>query len=610
MAATRREQCSDSPRKLVIAFDLGTINSSASYSIVLAPGTVPDIKIARFLPCGDAVAEYFRVPTIIYYDLQGKVAAVGTQTLDQATICNAKEKGWVKYSQFKLHLCPVGMTSLNASLPPLPAGKTVLQLFSDFYAYLFEGTKNFILRDDPSGETVWSTIKDNIEFVLSHPNGWEEEQRNQMRQAMINAQLIYDNDKGHSQITFITEGQSSLHFSIQHGLLSHIKKDEAVLIINAGGGTVDISTYGSVALATTSGARSLGEIATPRCLLAGSVFVTHEARNFIANKLRRSKFAVEVDKIAECFDRTIKLAFGGLVGRDMHVDFGSDSDKSSKLGIDSGRLKLSRIDITNFFEPSVMSIIEAVKSERRTCNKPNLIVVLCGGFAVSVWLCKRLRGELEALGIALSCPKDHTSTGSGAFKGIMNMNTHTVYGSMSFYLNPIVTSRISNSTYGMQVNRKYNPDDPEDRKRERFMYTDTSGTVRLGNQFEVILPKNTVVFEDTEFRLSSKRIEKHWKHLTSISHDVICYRGSEECPRWMPQQMDTERNDYDVLCRLKADTKCAAEHLLPQKTSSGKTFYVLEYDVVLVFGEMGLKAQFCWKENGIERRNEPRVVHD
>ncbi len=26
----------------------------------------------------------------------------------------------------------------------------------------------------------------------------------------------------------------------------------------------------------------------------------------------------------------------------MHVEFGSDSDKSSKLGVDSGRLKLSR----------------------------------------------------------------------------------------------------------------------------------------------------------------------------------------------------------------------------------------------------------------------------
>ncbi len=52
----------------------------------------------RFLSWGDAIAEYLRVPTVIYYDQHGKFTAVGAQTLDQATIYNAKEKGWVKYS--------------------------------------------------------------------------------------------------------------------------------------------------------------------------------------------------------------------------------------------------------------------------------------------------------------------------------------------------------------------------------------------------------------------------------------------------------------------------------------------------------------------------------
>ncbi|KAK0222692.1 hypothetical protein EDD85DRAFT_1028141 [Armillaria nabsnona] len=362
MAATRRERCSDSPSKLVIAFDLGTINSSASYSPRSRNRVIP---LDNFLSCGDAAAaEYLRVPAVIYYDQQGKVAAVGTQTLDQATIYNAKEKGWVKYSQciqlFKLHLCPASMTSLNASLPQFPAGKTVLQLFSNFYAYLFEGIKEFIFRNDPSGKTVWSTVKDNIELVPSHSNGWEGEQRNQMRQAMINAQLICDNDKGRSQVNFVTEGQSSLRFCIQHGLSSHMKENEAVLIINAGGGVVDISTYRSVVSATTSGARYLGDISAPQCLLAGSVFVTHEARKFIADKLRRSNFAVKVDRIAECFDRTIKLAFGGLVGGDVHVDFGSDSDKSSKLGIDSGRLKLSRYHSFRSFNFDVESQARAM----------------------------------------------------------------------------------------------------------------------------------------------------------------------------------------------------------------------------------------------------------
>ncbi|KAK0222691.1 hypothetical protein EDD85DRAFT_1028140 [Armillaria nabsnona] len=91
------------------------------------------------------------------------------------------------------------------------------------------------------------------------------------------------------------------------------------------------------------------------------------------------------------------------------------------------------------------------------------------------------------------------------------------------------------------------------------------------------------------------QINEDWTHLILISHEIICYHGSEECPRWMSEQTDTERNNYVVLCPLNADTECAAEQLPPQKTSSGKT---------------GLKAQFCWKENGVERRNEAHVVND
>lgn len=98
-------------------------------------------------------------------------------------------------------------------------------------------------------------------------------------------------------------------------------------------------------------------------------------------------------------------------------------------------------------------------------SKSFQIVVLCGGFAVSAWLCKQLWEELKALDIVLSCPRNHTSADSGASKGNMNMNTHTVYGSISIYLDLIVISCISKSTYGVQVDRKNNPDDPEDRKR-------------------------------------------------------------------------------------------------------------------------------------------------
>jgi hypothetical protein len=59
-------------------------------------------------------------------------------------------------------------------------------------------------------------------FVLSHPNGWEGKEQSQMRKAAIQAGLVPDNPSGHSKISFVTEGEASLHFAIENCVLSHV----------------------------------------------------------------------------------------------------------------------------------------------------------------------------------------------------------------------------------------------------------------------------------------------------------------------------------------------------------------------------------------------------
>jgi len=41
---------------------------------------------------------------------------------------------------------------------------------------------------------LWSSAKDEITIVLSHPNGWEEFQQSQLQQAVLLAGLITDSD--------------------------------------------------------------------------------------------------------------------------------------------------------------------------------------------------------------------------------------------------------------------------------------------------------------------------------------------------------------------------------------------------------------------------------
>ena len=80
--------------------------------------------------------------------------------------------------------------------------------------------RGHIREKHPNGDSVWTSLEDHIEIVLSHPNGWEGLQQSKMRQAAVKGRLIPDTPIGHSRICFITEGEASLNYCIESGLLS------------------------------------------------------------------------------------------------------------------------------------------------------------------------------------------------------------------------------------------------------------------------------------------------------------------------------------------------------------------------------------------------------
>ncbi len=139
----------------------------------------------------------------------------------------------------------------------------------------------FIQESHQNGTELLLSVKGDIEFILSHPQwlGRELNSSNCVGQPFT-AGLIPDDDKGHERIHFVTEGEASLHFCIEHGLPPYIKVScllfhpathcslaqdgEGVMIVDAGGGTVDISTYSSIQSSTTVD-HPFEEIAAPTC---------------------------------------------------------------------------------------------------------------------------------------------------------------------------------------------------------------------------------------------------------------------------------------------------------------------------------------------------------
>ena len=138
----------------------------------------------------------------------------------------------------------------------------MIDIFADFLSYLYKCARKYITDTHPNGESLWASFENRIDIVLSHPNGWEGAQQADMRKAAVLGGLVPDNESGHSRVSFVTEGEASLNYCINSGLASTfirvcivlqpigalltefaMQNGANVMIVDAGGGTVDISSY-------------------------------------------------------------------------------------------------------------------------------------------------------------------------------------------------------------------------------------------------------------------------------------------------------------------------------------------------------------------------------
>lgn len=122
--------------------------------------------------------------------------------------------------RFKLHLRPntAATWEITQKLPPLPPKKPAVEILADFLRYMYTCARNYIEETHANGPALWTSVEDDIQFILTHPNGWEGIQQTQMREAAVKAGVVPDTSAGRSRISFVSEGEASLHFCIKHGL--------------------------------------------------------------------------------------------------------------------------------------------------------------------------------------------------------------------------------------------------------------------------------------------------------------------------------------------------------------------------------------------------------
>ncbi|KAJ7057214.1 hypothetical protein C8F01DRAFT_1061528 [Mycena amicta] len=570
-------------RKLIIGIDVGTMFSGISYCL-LDPGRAPEILPVTRFPPQPPVGGDSKVPSVAYYDRNGSVRAVGAEAMEEHVKERAAEEGWHLAAWFKLHLRP-GSVALDVQIPPLPNTKTGVDIFADFLEYMLKCARTYIVEHYPSGDALWVTLEDTIEFILTHPNGWLGEQQAQMRVAAVRAGLVPDTAADHARIHFVTEGEASLNFCIFNRLATGpLDEGEGVIIVDAGGGTVDISAYRKV---LTEKGDSFEEIAPTACLMNGSVFVTKNARDHLEVNLRNSKYFGVVAEIAECFDQTTKLKFRNPE-EFSYIKFGTLRDQDPAFNIVNGQMKLPGTVIATFFQPSIDAIVRSVEQQCAVSKVPISSVLLVGGFAASEWLFSELKQRLSVWGLDVSRPESH-------------VNKAVSDGAVSFYLDHYVSARFSKDTYGIKMRVPYEPSNSEHSRRSHLRFINANGEEFISNTFASILRRGTRVSETEEFRRSFRQITPTIPDPWVFKVRILRYQGTNRDPQWL----DVDSQNYSTLCTVRAERYDIAQTLDPLFGPKGKLYYQLEFDVVLSFG-MTVTAQIAWKENGVEKRGPQR----
>ena len=141
----------------------------------------------------------------------------------------------------------------------LSKGKSLQDVFADIIRYLFDSSRAFIKESEPVGDQLWETVQSNIDLVLSHPNGWEGREQEFLRNSVVKAS-VFTEEEALSRVSFVSEGEATFNFCVtntksgeslkvlslqlrEYVLNSRLQAGHKVLVVDAGGGTIDISSY-------------------------------------------------------------------------------------------------------------------------------------------------------------------------------------------------------------------------------------------------------------------------------------------------------------------------------------------------------------------------------
>jgi len=175
---------------------------------------------------------------VLYYDQYQKVLGWGCDIAVALAPTGYPKPGVQKVEWFPLHLMLEGNSYITpGNLPPLPAGKSAVDVSADYLFKLRQAVRSSLLK------TLGHTFARNerhINWVFTRPAVWTDAAIAALRASIVQAGYLRGEHDDRLQV--VTEAEATAMFCTKIGLLN-IRVHDAVLIVDCGTGTVDLIAY-------------------------------------------------------------------------------------------------------------------------------------------------------------------------------------------------------------------------------------------------------------------------------------------------------------------------------------------------------------------------------
>ncbi|KAH7218836.1 hypothetical protein DER44DRAFT_835744 [Fusarium oxysporum] len=410
--------------------------------------------------------------------------------------------------------------------------------------------------------------KSPFHVVITLPAIWPPYAQQRMKQAAKTSGILDARSCGETKLRFISEPEAAALATIKDlSKRSTIKVGDAMVICDAGGGTVDLISYQI---------ESISPFVVKECVkgdggLCGGVFLDEQFLKLIKRKLAPGSWdnvtsAEEKKFLNECWEHGIKPQFSNQ-NRDWIVDLPDSCDVAS-----SGRklkrrktLELSSSDILSAYTPIVDKIealicrqTQAVKSK---LGKSAKYIILVGGFGRSSYLYSKLQSAFfESTVLQSRGNKPWSAICRGAVvHGITNHG-------LSATLGVTVGARVARNSYGVMFHTGF---DPQKHRLSDKYWSEEHQKWRASNQMQWFLREGDNMLTKKPVRHNYHRL--YSQRIGHVSETIYI------CSEFPPPKSSGQA--VEELCEIRWTRNISLESLPTWTNPLGKVYQKLSYAI-------------------------------